>query len=52
MTAYGKHIDRLWREIETYLAFMDEARVDDHLWREYKAFCYLTDRIAAYSMYL
>jgi len=51
VTSYARHLDILWREIIAYLAFMDEARADDHLWKEYQAWCSLTDRIAAYSMY-
>jgi len=43
VTKYGKNIDVLFSEIERYLAFMDEAREDDHLWREYQAFKRLSD---------
>lgn len=51
MTAYGRHMSSLMDEIDAYLAFFSIAREDDHLWREYKAWCALVDKIAAYSMY-
>jgi hypothetical protein len=36
MTAWAARLDRLWKEIECYLAFMDEAREEDWLWAEYE----------------
>jgi hypothetical protein len=44
---------RLMAEIEAYLAFMDEARRDDSLWREHVAWRSketLRERIEAYSL--
>lgn len=56
MNAYGKRIEKLYLEIERYLAFIEIAREDDHLWKEYEAFKKLTQkkqslqaRIAPYS---
>jgi len=51
VTAYGRRIDSLMAEIAAYLAFMDEVRADDRLWREYWSRKSVTERIAAYSMY-
>ena len=50
MTAYGRRIERLHREVALYLAFMDEARETDPLWDEYRAWKSLVSRIEAYSM--
>lgn len=57
MTAYQRR-SRLHQEIRLYLEFMDEARYEDPLWKEYRAWKRLTamraeslaQRLSRYTM--